>query len=397
MSDAVSADDGVVTPEIRRDAPKKRRGGGSLFQRGAIWWIKYYRNGLPIRESSGSELERVARTLLNKRLGAVAKGEPIARGADKVRVDELLADLITEYEVNGRKSLERVKISVGHLKQSFSGARAHTVDTSYVRAYVAKRQAEQASNATINRELAALKRALTLGCQGQKILHRPYVPMLREDNARQGFFEQAQVEAVRRHLPESLKAILTFGAITGWRLSEVRQLTWAQVDFHAGIVRLEPGTTKNRLGRTFPFTPTLRALLDAQKAETEKIGRQHGRIIQWVFHRQGKPIKDFRGAWQAACEAAGVPGRLFHDLRRTAVRNLERAGVPRSVAMLMTGHKTESVYRRYAIVSEADLHHAAKQLHAATGSTTGTATGTISGTVTGIQGSPAAVERGKLL
>jgi integrase len=169
----------------------------------------------------------------------------------------------------------------------------------------------------------------------------------------------------------------------------VLHLTWAQVDFHSGTVRLEPGTTKNRLGRTFPFTPELRAVLEAQKAHTEKTGKQQGRIIPWVFHRQGRPIKDFRGAWKAACGAACVPGRLFHDLRRTAVRNLERAGVPRSVAMLMTGHKTESVYRRYAIVSEADLHHAAKLLHAATG--------TILGTITSIQGSPSAVDRGKLL
>jgi integrase len=251
-----------------------------------------------------------------------------------------------------------------------------------VRAYVARRQAVNASNATINRELAALKRALTLGCQGQKILHRPYIPMLREDNARQGFFEPAQVEAVRRHLPEALKPLLTFGAITGWRLSEVLHLTWAQVDFHASTVRLEPGTTKNRLGRMFSFTPALRALLEAQRARTETLGKQTDRIIPLVFHRGGRPIKDFRGAWKTACGAAGVPGRLFHDLRRTAVRNLERAGVPRSVAMLMTGHKTESVYRRYAIVSEADLQHAAGLLHSATG----TATGTISGTVARIQG-----------
>jgi integrase len=137
---------------------------------------------------------------------------------------------------------------------------------------------------------------LTLGCQGQRILHRPYVPMLREDNARQGFFERPQFEAVRRHLREYLRPLVTFAHITGWRLSEVLHLTWAQVDFHAGTVRLEPGTTKNRLGRTFPFTPELRALLESQRASTEKTGKQQGRIIPWVFHRQGKPIKDFRGA-----------------------------------------------------------------------------------------------------
>src|SRR5207302_1751229 len=88
--------------------------------------------------------------------------------------------------------------------------------------------------------LAALKRALTLGIQAQKILHRPYIPMLREDNTRQGFFEPAQVEAVKRHLPAALKPLLTFGAVTGWRLREVLRLTWAQVDFGAAHGSAEP-------------------------------------------------------------------------------------------------------------------------------------------------------------
>ena len=115
----------------------------------------------------------------------------------------------------------------------------------------------------------------------------------------------------------------------------------------------------------FPFLDDLRAVFMAQREYVSKLERALGRIIPWVFVRSdGSPIHDFRGAWQRACRGAGVPGRLVHDLRRTAVRNLERAGVSRSDAMAMTGHKTESVYRRYAIVDSATLRNAALKLSA---------------------------------
>lgn len=169
---------------------------------------------------------------------------------------------------------------------------------------------------------------------------------------------------------------MTFAYITGWRMgSEILCLQWRQVDVKAGTVRLEPGTTKTGEGRTFYMTSELRAWLEGQKALTEALQRQSGRIIPWVFHRKGKPIGEFRKAWKTACKKAGVPGRIPHDFRRTAVRNLERAGVPRSVAMKMVGHRTESVYRRYAIVDEAMLREGAEKLarlaEAATGITTG--------------------------
>jgi integrase len=204
--------------------------------------------------------------------------------------------------------------------------------------------------------------------------------MLVENNARQGFFEREQLEAVQRHLPEALRPAAAFAYITGWRRSEVMSLTWAQVDFGAGLVRLEPGTTKNRAGRMFPFTPELRALLEAQRAHTTVVSSKRGRIIATVFHRDGLPIKSFRRTWRSACKAAGVPGRIFHDFRRTAVRNLERAGVPRSVAMQMVGHKTEAIYRRYAIVNDADLHAAAVKL-AAVSEAPKPAMGTVTGTI----------------
>jgi integrase len=114
----------------------------------------------------------------------------------------------------------------------------------------------------------------------------------------------------------------------------------------------------------FPLTPMLRAVLERQLARTRELERATGRIIPWVFHRQGAPIVDFRRAWRSAVKRAGLPHRIPHDFRRTAVRNLERAGVPRSTAMKMVGHRTEAIYRRYAIADEAMLREGAEKLSA---------------------------------
>jgi len=120
--------------------------------------------------------------------------------------------------------------------------------------------------------------------------------------------------------------------------------------------------------------PELRALFEAQRAYTDRIQRERGSIIPWVFHRDGKPIKSFRRSWLTACRLAGQPGRIPHDFRRTAVRNMVRKGIPERVAMQLTGHKTRSVFERYNIVGEGDLQEAARKL-----------TGTIAGTVRHMQ------------
>ena len=157
-----------------------------------------------------------------------------------------------------------------------------------------------------------------------------------------------------RHLPEELRPVVQFAYITGWRAkSEVITLEWRQIDLKVGEIRLEPGTTKNKAGRTFPFTIELRTLLEAQHAEHERLKKQ-GVVVPCVFYRmvaegrRGKkkpqPITSFIKAFKTACRKAGCPGRLPHDMRRSAVRNLVRAGVPQSVAMKLTGHKTDSVF-----------------------------------------------------
>ena len=132
--------------------------------------------------------------------------------------------------------------------------------------------------------------------------------MLREDNVRRGFFEREQFEAVKRHLPEALQPVATFAYITGWRKREILGLQWNRVDFVAGTVRLDVGTTKSGEGRTFPMTAGLREMLVAQREATEALQRERGVVIPWVFHRAGKPILDLRGAWAEACKAARVPG-----------------------------------------------------------------------------------------
>ncbi len=170
-----------------------------------------------------------------------------------------------------------------------------------------------------------------------------------------------------------LQPVIEFAYITGWRSGEITGLEWRNVDFKAGEIRFDPGASKNREGRVFPMTSGLRKLLEAQDAERKRL-KDAGHIVARVFvrcvrkNRKGKPelrpIGSFKKAWRTACTKAGVPGRLVHDLRRTAIRNLVRAGIPERVAMTMSGHRTRSTFERYNITSGGDLKDAARRLDA---------------------------------
>jgi integrase len=149
---------------------------------------------------------------------------------------------------------------------------------------------------------------------------------------------------------------MTFAYHTGWRWrSEIMTLSWPHVDLEAGTLRLLPGTTKNGEGRVIMLFSPLRELLEAQWAA--HVALSPGCPL--VFHRNGEPIKGIRHAWETACKAAGLTGKIPHDFRRTAVRNMVRSGVPERVAMQLTGHRTRDVFERYNTVSEGDLRAAA--------------------------------------
>jgi integrase len=340
----------------------------------AKWWIQYYSRGRKIREATDTVDLGEAKDILKQKEGEATKGRTTKSMERKVLFPELAALVEKDYELNGYRSSADIELRHRlHIIPFFGKMKAARINESDIDDYILQRRQDGASNATINRELVTIKRAYNLGIQKKIVSDRPHITMLAEDNVRQGFFEREQYDSLRKHLPSYIQPVADFAYITGWRKSEILSLQWRQIDFEAGNVRLEAGTTKNREARQFPFTSELRKILEDQRAKRDALTKI-GKICPWVFFRyefqkngkpsiyNGKPIGEFKHSWTTACTNAGLPGRLMHDFRRTAVRNLVRAGIPERVAMKMTGHKTRSVFERYNIVSEGDLKDAAARL-----------------------------------
>lgn len=328
---------------------------GRAFQRGSVWWIAYSYRGKEFRESSESESQAQAKKLLKKRLGEMGRGRLIGPVEEKVTFEGMAEDFIRDYEVNGKRSGDSAKLSKKHLGAFFGMDRALDITTDRVRAYIANRQEEKAANASINRELAALKRMFTLAIQAGKLSSKPHIPMLEENNARQGFVDHGGFLALRVALPEYLKDPITFLYLSGWRVGEMKALEWRDVDGAGRVVRLRPELSKSKDGRVLPLNGELLEIFDR--------ARDQRRLdCPFVFHLDGKPIGDFHRSWQTACKVVGLNGTIVHDLRRTAIRNMVRAGIPERVAMSLSGHKTRAIFDRYDIVDEGDLARATERL-----------------------------------
>ena len=271
---------------------------GHLFKRGNVYWIKYYRNGKPYRESTKSKKEADAKRLLKRREGEISEGKLPGVYFDRVRFDELAEGFLADYRINGKRSLVRAERSVQHLKTFFEGARVTNITSPAIQKYIEKRREQKAANATINRELAALKRMLNLGARQTppKVDRVPFIPMLQENNVRKGFFEHGEFLALRDALPDHLKGFVTFGYKTGWRFSEIAGLTWNQIDLSQNTARLEAGETKNREGRTVWLDDEVKAVIQEQWERRKKTNK----LIGYVFtNKDGdERTKDFRGAWK---------------------------------------------------------------------------------------------------
>jgi integrase len=286
-------------------------------------------------------------------------------GTEKVKVVVLLDMLLADYEING-KSLKWAGYVDGHLRPFFGGMRVVSVGTDAFARYIAERRKNGALNSTINRELALLRRAYQLGfdAEPRQVSAIPKIPKFAENNVRKGFFDHEDFVRLRAELPEHLKPVVTFAYFTGCRKGEILSLRWNQIDLRARVVRLEPGETKNKEPRTIQLIAELSEMLALLLERRDQFGSK----CEFVFTRFGKPIRRFHGAWLEASKRAGLiveSGKakmLFHDLRRTGVRNLIRAGVPERVAMMISGHKTRSILDRYNVVDERDLHLAGERL-----------------------------------
>ena len=339
-----------------------------VYLRGSTWWIKY-RGPRPdgswgrIRESAETSDRRVAEKLREDRVRESRNDRDGikkfmgARGRS-VTVDQLLDNLESDYETRRLKSIRQMKVHLEHVRQHFGYMRASGISRRAIEAYVAKRRGEEAADATIDRELELLRRAYSLAADDEHRLVAgvPKVPRLVQGNAnaREGFVERAVFDALVEELPaQVLRDVALWAWGTGMRKGEILSLTWDGYDRETKMIRLHASKAKTGRSRAIALegSPELAAVIERRLAE-----RRPGCPL--IFHRAGKPVGDFYTTWARAIDRAKLKAFTIHDLRRTAVRNMVRAGVDRATAKLISGHRTDSMFDRYNIQDERDLAQA---------------------------------------
>lgn len=331
------------------------------------WYVRYYVHGKPVTLPAETEDYDEAVRFLRAKMAAADAG-PASILPERVKMAQLF-DLVLEVsKAKGLHSFDRVAAllrvpdklqDAGRLRAWFGSIKAKDVSRSLIRKYVTERLREKPkpANATINRELAAVRRALTLGTEEDPplVLHIPKFEMLEPADPREGILAHEVYRAVRDALPPYARIALVIAYHTGARKGEITKIERTGVDFKAARILMRRATTKNKHPRYIPIYGDMAAELEMTIAAADP-------RCPYLLQDEGRRVKGFKKAWATACALAGVPDQLFHDLRRTALTNMIEAGWSEKEAMEISGHRTRAVFDRYHIVSERRLKELAVKL-----------------------------------
>jgi integrase len=336
------------------------RGDGRVYKRGETFWVCYYLRGVQYRESTESTDENTAKKFLKARLRETGADLIGARSfvtprASKLTIREMVAALRADFELRGKLSQQN-GYHLGKVERIFGDKRAVELTAEKIDAYISERLAAGDKPATINRVTGTLGQCFTLAIRREHLSRKPHIRHLPEHNTRTGFFSESELAAVISHLPEELHDFVKFAACTGMRSGEIKSLTWNDVD--GDVLTLRAENSKNGEARVIPLVGELGEILERRRAARQVEVNGVTQLCEFFFHRYGAAINDFRKAWKKATKLAGCPGRLVHDLRRSAVRNMVQAGVHQAVAQKISGHKSASMFTRYNIVCTDDLRSA---------------------------------------
>lgn len=350
---------------------RRRQGKGSVFQNGRTFWMQFYQNGERVRESTGCENKADAEKVLERRLLEAAGLTLRGISPGNVTIDDLAQLVFADHELKDRKDRKEPRQRYEkHIAKRWGKRKADKLTTADIRTYVKQRRFEGAANATINRELEIVRRGFNLGKREEPplVYDVPHIEKLPEKNARQGFIEQHQYERLLEKLPPELKALFVCSYHVGTRKGELRKTRWDWIDWDGNMIHVPGAVTKNSAPRTLPIYGDMMRWLEDQR---EKCPEGNPYVFFGRWPKDGKrriggeskfAVSPALHGWEEACKAADLDGLTLHDLRRSAVRNMKRAGVVDSVAMKITGHKTRSMYDRYDIVDETDLIDAGEKL-----------------------------------
>jgi site-specific recombinase XerD len=340
----------------------------SLYRRGKVWWSKSYEAGKMVRTSLGTRDKTEARRALKERMRQALTSPAKHEGASIVTWDDASQSLIEYYEAYRKRNPAEARKRLRQLTKYWRGWKLVDIDAAAILTYVSHRRREGKAAATINLDLATLRRALRLAHERGKLGAVPRIKTLKPAPPRQGFLSREEVEVICQYLPDDLALVVRISATFGWRLaSEVLTLTQRQVDLEQGTLRLEPGMSKTGDGRLVYLTDELKVGLAEQLTRVTALEGETSTVIPWLFVHlhwpfRGQRIKSLKKPWTRACAQAGLVGTLRHDLRRSAVRQMINAGISERVCMRITGHRSRSIFDRYHIVSPGDLREATRKL-----------------------------------